>query len=261
LIQDSILSENIKLTNIDIKDIVKVPQMNFLMVDGEGDPNTSKSFSDAIESLYPLSYMLKFMVKNGELGSNVRVRHIMNPQNDSFYSRIPTLSNDELFNYITHYSRFKLEAVQLAVTELRRRGFILSDDELTNIEAFFNLKSNKIRRPPYVNPGLFRLISYVIFCVGLLISVVIYVIARPPMEHPFGFNPLNTKIYLRQLELLGGKGNIMAAEFMEWFVGLWQGKNLSYTIACITVIISMILWFMGSRKRSDPDKNLVNPRD
>ena len=49
-------------------EIVDVPQMNFFMVDGEGDPNTSKSFSDAIEALYPLSYTLKFMVKKGEMG-------------------------------------------------------------------------------------------------------------------------------------------------------------------------------------------------
>ena len=49
-------------------EIVEVPQMNFLMVDGDGDPNTSKSFSDAIEAIYPISYTLKFMVKNGEIG-------------------------------------------------------------------------------------------------------------------------------------------------------------------------------------------------
>jgi hypothetical protein len=48
--------------------IVEVPQMNFLMVDGEGDPNTSKSFSDAIEALFPLAYTLKFMVKKGDMG-------------------------------------------------------------------------------------------------------------------------------------------------------------------------------------------------
>jgi hypothetical protein len=191
----------------------------------------------------------------------VRVRHIMNPQNDTFYSRIPTLSNDELYNYITNYSRYKIEAVQLAITELRSRGFILSDDELSNIDAFFSLKSNQIHRSLRFNPGLFRLISYVIFSVGILISAVIYVTALPPMENPFGYNPLNTKVYLRELELYGGKGNIMAAEFMEWFVGLWQGKNLSYTIACITIIISIILWFIGSRKHSDPDKNLVNPTE
>jgi hypothetical protein len=49
-------------------EIVDVPQLNFLMIDGEGDPNTSKSFSDVIETLYPLSYALKFMVKKGKMG-------------------------------------------------------------------------------------------------------------------------------------------------------------------------------------------------
>ena len=49
-------------------EIVEVPQMNFFMVDGEGDPNTSQSFSDAIEALFPLAYTLKFMVKKGDMG-------------------------------------------------------------------------------------------------------------------------------------------------------------------------------------------------
>ena len=47
-------------------DIVEVPKWNFLMVDGEGDPNTSQEFQDAIEVLYPLSYTLKFMIEKGE---------------------------------------------------------------------------------------------------------------------------------------------------------------------------------------------------
>ncbi|USF86377.1 GyrI-like domain-containing protein [Candidatus Endoriftia persephone] len=49
-------------------EVVDVPTMNFLMIDGEGDPNTSKSFQDAIEVLYPLSYTLKFTVKKGKIG-------------------------------------------------------------------------------------------------------------------------------------------------------------------------------------------------
>jgi hypothetical protein len=49
-------------------EIVEVPQMTFLMVDGEGDPNTSQSFSDAIEALFPLAYTLKFMAKKGDIG-------------------------------------------------------------------------------------------------------------------------------------------------------------------------------------------------
>ena len=44
-------------------EIVDVPQMNFLMVDGRRDPNCSQSFCDAIEALYPVSCMLKSMVK------------------------------------------------------------------------------------------------------------------------------------------------------------------------------------------------------
>jgi len=49
-------------------EIVDVPSMNYLMIDGEGNPNTAQSFQDAIGALYPLSYTLKFMVKKGKIG-------------------------------------------------------------------------------------------------------------------------------------------------------------------------------------------------
>jgi hypothetical protein len=45
--------------------IVDVPGMNFLMVDGFGDPNMQE-FQEAIETLYAVSYALKFMIKKGE---------------------------------------------------------------------------------------------------------------------------------------------------------------------------------------------------
>jgi hypothetical protein len=47
-------------------EFVEVPEMNFLMIDGKGDPNTSKEFSDAAEALYSVSYSLKFMIKKSE---------------------------------------------------------------------------------------------------------------------------------------------------------------------------------------------------
>jgi hypothetical protein len=46
--------------------IVDVPEMSFLMIDGEGDPNTAKAYSDAIEALYAVAYTLKFMIKKGQ---------------------------------------------------------------------------------------------------------------------------------------------------------------------------------------------------
>lgn len=43
--------------------VVDVPKMNFLMVDGRGNPNTSEEYRDAIEALYGLSYPVKFALK------------------------------------------------------------------------------------------------------------------------------------------------------------------------------------------------------
>jgi hypothetical protein len=43
--------------------IVEVPKLQYLMIDGHGDPNTSREFQDAIEALYPVAYKLKFASK------------------------------------------------------------------------------------------------------------------------------------------------------------------------------------------------------
>jgi len=43
--------------------IVEVPKFQFLMIDGQGDPGTAQSYQDAIQTLYPLSYGLKFLLK------------------------------------------------------------------------------------------------------------------------------------------------------------------------------------------------------
>ncbi|HEX5534566.1 MAG TPA: GyrI-like domain-containing protein [Actinomycetales bacterium] len=43
--------------------IVDVPDLQYLMIDGHGDPNTSSAFTDAVEALYPLAYALKFASK------------------------------------------------------------------------------------------------------------------------------------------------------------------------------------------------------
>ncbi|MEY7971300.1 GyrI-like domain-containing protein [Saccharomonospora xinjiangensis] len=43
--------------------VVDVPDLRYLMIDGHGDPNTSPAFAEAIETLYPLAYTLKFAGK------------------------------------------------------------------------------------------------------------------------------------------------------------------------------------------------------
>ncbi|MFB7799484.1 GyrI-like domain-containing protein [Isoptericola sp. NPDC056134] len=43
--------------------MVTVPPRPFLMVDGEGDPNTAPAYRAAVETLYPLAYALRAAVK------------------------------------------------------------------------------------------------------------------------------------------------------------------------------------------------------
>ena len=48
-------------------ELIDVPEMQFLMIDGHGDPNSSSEFTDALTTLYPVAYKLKFASKR-ELG-------------------------------------------------------------------------------------------------------------------------------------------------------------------------------------------------
>ena len=43
--------------------IVDVPAMRYLMINGYGDPNTSPTFAQTVETLYPVAYKLKFASK------------------------------------------------------------------------------------------------------------------------------------------------------------------------------------------------------
>ena len=43
--------------------LVEVPAMNFLMLDGKGNPNTSPDYQQAVEALYTMAYGIKFALK------------------------------------------------------------------------------------------------------------------------------------------------------------------------------------------------------
>lgn len=53
-------------------EVVTVPAMQFLMLDGHGDPNTSTAYADSLATIYPVAYTLKFRSK-GDLGRDYTV--------------------------------------------------------------------------------------------------------------------------------------------------------------------------------------------
>lgn len=42
---------------------VDVPAFNFVMIDGDGSPNTSDEYKRAVAALYSISYTIKFALK------------------------------------------------------------------------------------------------------------------------------------------------------------------------------------------------------
>jgi hypothetical protein len=82
-----------------------------------------------------------------------------------------------------------------------------------------------------------KYVTTAILVVGFGTAISVYVAARARPENPLGYEPLETKKYLHDLELYGGTANVLAAEFREWFVGLWYGRQLAFTIAVITVLL------------------------
>jgi hypothetical protein len=84
-----------------------------------------------------------------------------------------------------------------------------------------------------------------ILLVGFAAAVVIYLTAQPPSANPLGYDPLDTKKYLHDLEVYGGKANLLAVEFREWFDSLWHGRSLAYTVAVITVLATLVFRFFA----------------
>jgi hypothetical protein len=175
----------------------------------------------------------------------------MNPSDDSFYARIPALSDPELFNYIDHYSGYTMEAVQIAITEFKRRGHHLSNEKMTEIEKFLGPDLNPNTRSFNFDTSRFRSIAIFIFFIGMLSAIVIFFTAHPVSENALGFDPTDSRMYLHDLQVFGGKINIIAVEFTRWFYGLWQGKTLSFTVAFISIVIAYIFWAIGSHQPSD----------
>ncbi len=90
-----------------------------------------------------------------------------------------------------------------------------------------------------------RLVTRAILAVGFASAVVIYLVnATPPDAADFEFE--NSKKYLRELEVYGGKANVMATQFRHWFDGLWHGRSLAFTVAVIAVLLALVYNFFAT---------------
>jgi len=93
-----------------------------------------------------------------------------------------------------------------------------------------------------------HLIAVVVLLAGLGSATLIYVTAQEGQDnaldyemaggHVYTVVPEDSKKYMHDLELYGGKANVLANDFLHWFSGLWQGKSLAFTVGFIAIIAS-----------------------
>lgn len=96
-----------------------------------------------------------------------------------------------------------------------------------------------------------------ILAVGLVASAVIYWKATLPGPNPLGYDPEDTKQYLRQMQVYGGTANVLASEIRLWFESLWHGTRLAYTVAFLTLLSAGAYWLF-TRPPLEPEKE---PKD
>lgn len=94
-------------------------------------------------------------------------------------------------------------------------------------------------------------IAALILILGFGTALGVYVTSDPADSNPAGYDPMQDRKYLHDMEMYGGQANVMAAQFRNWFDSLWHGQALAGTIAVLTIIGTIIFWWLATLPRPE----------
>ena len=92
-----------------------------------------------------------------------------------------------------------------------------------------------------------RLGALVVLAVGLASALGIYLAAADDAGGAEVYEMRISKPYVHQLERFGGKAAVMFDQLNRWFAGLWEGRQLGITVACITIAVAAAMLFAARR--------------
>jgi len=106
-----------------------------------------------------------------------------------------------------------------------------------------------------------QIISIVILIGGLASALGIYERAGQGSPEVLGYeeengevypvNPEDSKAYERNMELYGGKANVLAYELRRWFVGLMHGTSLAIIVAAVSILASFCFFFAANHRKTE----------
>jgi len=111
---------------------------------------------------------------------------------------------------------------------------------------------------------LLRRIGVAILIAGLCASALVFVMAPAADESGADASSAlsvttvdNSKRYQLELERIGGKSAVLAAEFDDWFTSLWHGARLAGTLAILSLGASLLCFWAARippREDGEPER-------
>ena len=120
---------------------VEVPEMNFLMIDGQGDPNTAKEYKDAVEALFFVSYTLKFIIKKGKTAMIMQPENVMKELVNESLEQVKKNKNLSALLKI----RFENFNKELSTQIIHIGSFSAEGPIITKIHAFAKERGYKLK--------------------------------------------------------------------------------------------------------------------
>jgi hypothetical protein len=107
------------------------------------------------------------------------------------------------------------------------------------------------------NPALvqrLKRIGIAILILGLLSAIVVFIFASEAPDNATAYQIIdgvsypvdvnNTKSYNYNMERIAGKSGVFASDLDDWFSSLWHGKKLSYILAVLSIVSTLLcFWF------------------
>ena len=101
-----------------------------------------------------------------------------------------------------------------------------------------------------------------ILIVGLIAAALVYFLAADQTgTGAAGYSIVGGNIYtltlaestreLQEVERIGGKPAVLVLEFHRWFLSLWHGRHLAYTLALLSAAIALLCWHIASLMGED----------
>ncbi len=101
-----------------------------------------------------------------------------------------------------------------------------------------------------------RIVVAAILACGWIAAAAIYVAAPAPQdEDPDVYEMRHSREYERQVEVLGGKGALLADDLTRWLASLWQGRTLAYPVALLTAAAAAGWYAWDRLGASAPDRD------